>query len=87
LTIYNRRLTRLEKTQLTHTEIKLLFDNVADQIDMLAEQIDLQFDWIEARCDRLEARCDRLESHCQELNRKLDLAISKTPNRVDNLND
>lgn len=82
LTIYDRRLTRLEQTQLTSKEVKLLFDNMADKIDMLAEQIDRQFDWLEARCDRLESRCDRLESYCQELNRKLDLTISKSPDRA-----
>jgi DNA repair ATPase RecN len=87
LTIYNRRLNRLEETQLTRQEIQLLFDNMTDKIDMLAEQIDRQFDWVEARCDRLEARCDRLESQCRALNRQLDLAIYRTPDRVERLND
>jgi chromosome segregation ATPase len=87
LTIYNRRLTRLEETQLTRKEIQLLFDNMADKIDMLAEQIDRQFDWVEARCDRLEARCDRLESQCRALNRQLDLASSKPTDRAERSND
>ncbi len=87
LTIYDRRLNRLEETQLTSKEVKLLFDNMADKIDMLAEQIDRQFDWLEARCDRLESRCDRLESHCQELNRKLDLTIAKSPDRARSSSD
>jgi hypothetical protein len=73
-------LTRLEATQLTSTEVKLLFDRMADQIDMLAEQIDRRFDW-------LEARCDRLESRCQELDRQLDLAIAKSPDRFSRAND
>jgi chaperonin cofactor prefoldin len=82
LIIYDRRLTRLEETQLTSKEVKLLFNSMADKIDMLAEQIDRQFDWLEARCDRLESRCDRLESRYQELNRKLDLTIAKSPDRA-----
>jgi hypothetical protein len=76
----DRRLTRLEATQLTGTEVKLLFDRMADQIDLLAERIDRRFDWLEARCDRLEARC-------QELDRQLDLANSKLPDRVSRAND
>jgi hypothetical protein len=77
---WERRLTRLEATQLTGTEVKLLFDRMADQIDMLTEQIDRRFDWLEARCDRLEARC-------QELDRQLDLANAKLPDRVSRSND
>jgi hypothetical protein len=77
---WERRLTRLEATQLTGAEVKLLFDRMADQIDMLAEQIDRRFDWVEARCDRLEAQC-------HELDRKLDLAISKSPDRFSRAND
>jgi hypothetical protein len=80
LTILDRRLTRLEATQLTGAEVKLLFDRMADQIDMLAEQIDRRFDW-------LEARCDRLESRCQELDRQIDLANAKLPDRVSRSND
>jgi hypothetical protein len=76
----DRRLARLEETQLTSKEVKLLFDRMAEKIDILAEQIDRQFDW-------LEARCDRLESRCQELDRQLDLAISKSPDRVSRFND
>jgi hypothetical protein len=65
---------------LTSKEVKLLFDNMAEKIDILVEQLDRQFDW-------LEARCDRLESRCQELDRKLDLAIAKSPDRVSRFND
>jgi hypothetical protein len=77
---WERRLTRLEATQLTGAEVKLLFDRMADQIDMLAEQIDRRFDW-------LEARCDRLESRCQDLDRQIDLANAKLPDRVSRSND
>ncbi|WP_310490248.1 hypothetical protein [Chamaesiphon sp. VAR_69_metabat_338] len=87
LSSYDRRLNRIEETHLNSKEVRLLFENMADKIDMLAEQIDRQFDWLEARCDRLESRCDRLESHFQSLNRQLDLAISKPSERVERSND
>jgi hypothetical protein len=57
--ILDRRLTRLEETQLTSKEVKLLFDNMAEKIDILVEQLD----------------------------RQLDLAIAKSPDRVSRFND
>jgi uncharacterized protein YdcH (DUF465 family) len=62
LRIFDRRLTRLEETQLTGKEISSAFDRVYDEIDALEDQMNARFDRLEARFDRLDTRLDRLET-------------------------
>jgi ABC-type phosphate transport system auxiliary subunit len=67
LRILDRRLTRLEETQLTGKEINSGFDRVYDEIDALEEQIN-------ARFDRLEGEVKELRT---ETNGKLDLILRR----------
>jgi predicted nuclease with TOPRIM domain len=75
LRVFERRLTRLEETQLTGKEINLFFDRVYDEIDALEVQMTQRF-------DRLETRFDRLETRFDELNRKFDMAIATLRDRT-----
>jgi Mg2+ and Co2+ transporter CorA len=47
LRVFDRRLTRLEETQLTGKEINLAFDRVYEEIDALEDQINARFDRLE----------------------------------------
>ena len=62
---FDRRLTRLEETQLTGKEINVAFDRVYDEIDALEEQMN-------ARFDRLESEVREMRS---ELNGKIDIIM------------
>ncbi|WP_310411001.1 hypothetical protein [Chamaesiphon sp. OTE_8_metabat_110] len=44
LRVFERRLTRLEETQLTGKEVNLSFDRVYDEIDALEDQMNQRFD-------------------------------------------
>lgn len=57
----NRRLERLEDTQVSPQEFERAFDRVYDEIDALEAQIDRRFDAIEERFNGIEQRFDRLD--------------------------
>lgn len=57
----NRRVDRLEYSQISPQEFSRSFDRVYDEIDALE--------------DTMNARFDRLESEVQELNRKFDIVM------------
>lgn len=67
LRIFDRRLTRLEETQLTGKEINLSFDRVYEKIDALEDQMN-------ARFDRLENSVAELKS---EMNGKFDAIMQR----------
>jgi flagellar capping protein FliD len=67
--IFERRITRLEETQLTSREVNLSIDKLDRKIDEIAAQINRRF-------ERLEARIDRLETRFNDLDRKFDVAIA-----------
>jgi hypothetical protein len=71
--VLERRLTRLEDTQLTGIEVNLSFDHLYDEIDTNEDQMNQRFDRIETRLDRLELR---IEERFDRLERKLDLAMA-----------
>jgi hypothetical protein len=65
--ILDRRLTRLEETQLTGKEINSGFDRVYDEIDALEEQMNARFNAQDTKIDNLGI----------ELNGKLDLILRR----------
>ncbi|MBW4622202.1 MAG: hypothetical protein KME17_22965 [Cyanosarcina radialis HA8281-LM2] len=72
LRVFERRLTRLEATQLTGKEVNLSFDRVYDEIDVLEEQMNDRFDRLEDRFDRLESE---MNAKFSELNNKFDIVM------------
>lgn len=80
LRIFERRLTRLEETQLTNREVNLAVDRVSAKMDSIEDRITARLDWLEARFDRLEMRFN-------DLDRKLDLVISPPRDRSKVSND
>jgi predicted nucleic acid-binding Zn-ribbon protein len=64
----NRRLTRLEDSQITGRELKESFGRVYDEIDALESQIDRRF-------DSMDGRFDRLEGEVRELNGKIETIL------------
>ncbi|WP_373548017.1 hypothetical protein [Chamaesiphon sp.] len=76
--VLERRLTRLEDTQLTGREVNFSIDNVYDEIDALEDQMNQRFDRLESQIDLLAAR---IEERFNQLERKLDLAISTSQER------
>ncbi len=62
---FDRRLTRLEETQLTGKEINLGFDRVYEEIDELKVEMNQRFDTQDTKIDNLGI----------ELNGKLDLIL------------
>jgi predicted nucleic acid-binding Zn-ribbon protein len=69
-----RRITRLEETQLTSTEVSLPIDRLNARIDTIEERMNRRFEQLEARIDRLEAKFN-------DLDRKFDVAIAISLNR------
>jgi uncharacterized protein (UPF0335 family) len=65
---FERRLTRLEETQLTGKEVSLGFDRVYDEIDALEEQMNDRF-------DRLESEVREIRAELKELNDKFDIVM------------
>ncbi len=65
--ILDRRLTRLEETQLTGKEINLGFDRVYEEIDELKVEMNQRFDAQDTKIDNLGI----------ELNGKLDLILRR----------
>ena len=89
--VLERRLTRLEDTQLTGREINSSFDHVYEEIDTLEDRMNQIVDTpAEKLYQRLEARIDRLELKIEqrfdELNRKLELTIA-TRDKTSRSND
>jgi hypothetical protein len=66
----NRRVDRLEYSQLSPQEFARAFDRVYDEIDAIEEQIDRRFDALETALDQ---RLNRMEA---ELNGKVDTILS-----------
>jgi len=90
--VIERRLTRLEDTQLTGREVNSSFDHVYDEIDALEDQMNQIVDAPAERLyQRLEIRIDRLELKIEqrfdELDRKLELTIAISRNRTSSSND
>jgi hypothetical protein len=65
--ILDRRLTRLEETQLTGKEINSGFDRVYDEIDALEEQMNARFDAIQTE----------MRQEFASLNTKFDLMMRR----------
>ena len=63
----NRRLTRLEDSQVTGRELKESFGRVYDDIDDLEIYLGQRFDVLEQRSDRLEQRFEVLEQRFDRL--------------------
>jgi hypothetical protein len=72
LRVFERRITRLEETQLTGKEVSLAFDRVYDEIDALEEQMNVRFDRLESEIGeiRVEMREMRVE-----MNGKIDVIL------------
>ena len=90
--VLERRLTRLEDTQLTGREINSSFDHVYGEIDALEDQMNQIVDApAEKLYQRLEARIDRLELKMEqrfdELNRKFELTLVTSRDRTSRSND
>ena len=65
----NRRITRLEDSQITGRELKESFGRVYDEIDGLEDLMNQRLDLIEQRFDRLDGEIAEMRS---ELNGKFD---------------
>jgi hypothetical protein len=65
--ILDRRLTRLEETQLTGKEINSGFDRVYDEIDALEEQMNARFDALQTE----------MRQEFASLNTKFDLMMRR----------
>jgi hypothetical protein len=90
LRILERRLTRLEETQLTGREVNGCFLRMCcpkQAFDQVCERIYALEDQMEARFDLLEARFDRLEMRFNELDRKLDIALARSRDRTSRSDD
>ena len=63
LRAFDRRISRLEDTQVTWRELSSAFNRVDDQINQLKSEINQRFDATDARLDRLEAKFDIIMQH------------------------
>ncbi len=68
----DRRVSRLEDTQVTWRELNDSFNRVYDEIDVVEEQIDRRFDTLETSMNQ---RFDSLASEVRELNAKFDIIM------------
>ena len=82
--VLERRLNRLEDTQLTGKEVNFSFDHVYKELDALEDQMNQQFDRLEIEIARLATR---VEKRFNELDRKFDLAIATSQDRAKISND
>jgi predicted nucleic acid-binding Zn-ribbon protein len=64
----NRRIDRLEYSQISPQEFSRAFDRVYDEIDALE-------DTVNERCDRIENDVRELKGAIGELNRKFDIVM------------
>jgi uncharacterized protein (UPF0335 family) len=69
LRAFERRIRRLEETQLTSAEFGDAFDRVYDEIDALEDQI-------VPRLDRLERSVSEMRSEIRDLNAKFDIVMN-----------
>jgi predicted nuclease with TOPRIM domain len=72
---FDRRISRLEDTQVTWRELNDSFDRVYEEIDALNIEMNQRFDRLEERFNGLEGRFDRLEGRFVELERKFDIVM------------
>jgi hypothetical protein len=68
MTSLNRRVDRLEYSQMSPQEFSRSFDRVYDEIDALEDIVNQRF-------DRVNDRFDRLENEVRELNQKFDIVM------------
>lgn len=68
LRAFDRRIRRLEETQLTSAEFGDAFERVYDEIDALEDQMVQRF-------DRLEREVGEMRSQMRELNNKFDVVM------------
>jgi uncharacterized coiled-coil DUF342 family protein len=68
LRAFDRRIRRLEETQLTSAEFGDAFDRVYDEIDALEDKMGQRF-------DRLDREVGGMRSEMRELNNKFDLVM------------
>ncbi len=66
---FERRITRLEETQVTGKELAEGFDRLYDEIDALEEQLNKRF-------DKIESEVGEMRSELQNLNRKFDIVMN-----------
>jgi ABC-type phosphate transport system auxiliary subunit len=59
----NRRLERLEDTQVSPQEFERAFDRVYDEIDTLKSEMNQRFDSLEGRFDQLDRKFDIVMQH------------------------
>ncbi|MER3433529.1 MAG: hypothetical protein C4288_08865 [Leptolyngbya sp. ERB_1_1] len=74
-TSLNRRVDRLEYSQISPQELSRGFDRVYDEIDSLENHMNARFDRVNERFDQIDQRFDRLEGEVRELNRKFDIVM------------
>jgi hypothetical protein len=60
---FNRRLERLEDTQIAPQEFERAFERVYDEIDALEDQMNQRFDRLETRFDELDRKFDIVMRH------------------------
>jgi predicted nuclease with TOPRIM domain len=68
----DRRVSRLEDTQVTWRELNDSFNRVYEEIDVVEEQIDRRFDTLETSMNQ---RFDSLTGEVRELNAKFDIIM------------
>jgi predicted nucleic acid-binding Zn-ribbon protein len=65
---FNRRLERLEDTQVSPQEFERAFNRVYDEIDALEDQMNQRF-------DRLEVNVTEMRAEMREINNKFDILM------------
>lgn len=66
---FERRITRLEETQVTGKELAEGFDRLYDEIDALEDQLNKRF-------DKIEIEVGEMKTELQNLNRKFDTVMN-----------
>ncbi len=66
---FERRITRLEETQVTGKELAEGFDRLYDEIDALEDQLNKRF-------DKIEIEVGEMKTELQNLNRKFDIIMN-----------
>ncbi|WP_295616813.1 hypothetical protein [Chamaesiphon sp. GL140_3_metabinner_50] len=85
---FNRRLRQLEDTQASLPELERVFTDRKQLFEQrVYNEIDTLEDQIEGRFDCLEMRLDRLETRFNEFDRKLDIILSRSPERTSRSDD
>jgi hypothetical protein len=85
---FNRRLGQLEDTQASLPEFERVFNDRRQLLEQrVYNEIDTLEDQIEGRFDCLEMRLERLETRFNEFERKLDIILSRSPERTSRSDD